>query len=413
MLSNAFNQGNDTEEYARRLAAGLGVPDFVYEPVVELGGSRSREISDGLLIVGDDGLILQVKARDSETGMRDSPERAKSWLKKQAKKALGQVRGTRRRLSMPDGIETRSLRGFRRAIGDANGWAGVVLLDHPRVPDDLHLNFADDAVFMTVDDWHALHDWVRSTASIIEYVERALKSGINPALGHEYERYRQIAYADHTAKGSPTSFPRLPFEAIEGEDRLYAAVVEDWIEFVWPQDGPFPWTDPDEYRLIVEALDRIPPAARVSLGKHVFDRIAASRGERRRASFFYRLDPGRYQYLFISDIAENYGDPTTEYMSEVVALTHLRHAQTLGAYGEEAGPTVAVARLDHAHGVSYNFVYLDRNEIDMPTEIRWDICVRYGVFTGSEVVDVSLLGRNDPCPCGSGKKFKRCHQSAG
>jgi uncharacterized protein YecA (UPF0149 family) len=22
------------------------------------------------------------------------------------------------------------------------------------------------------------------------------------------------------------------------------------------------------------------------------------------------------------------------------------------------------------------------------------------------------VGRNDPCPCGSGKKFKKCHASA-
>jgi uncharacterized protein YecA (UPF0149 family) len=24
-------------------------------------------------------------------------------------------------------------------------------------------------------------------------------------------------------------------------------------------------------------------------------------------------------------------------------------------------------------------------------------------------VDWSAVGRNDPCPCGSGKKFKKCH----
>jgi preprotein translocase subunit SecA len=23
--------------------------------------------------------------------------------------------------------------------------------------------------------------------------------------------------------------------------------------------------------------------------------------------------------------------------------------------------------------------------------------------------DVDRVGRNDPCPCGSGKKYKRCH----
>jgi preprotein translocase subunit SecA len=26
--------------------------------------------------------------------------------------------------------------------------------------------------------------------------------------------------------------------------------------------------------------------------------------------------------------------------------------------------------------------------------------------------DWSTVGRNDPCPCGSGKKFKKCHGAA-
>ena len=26
---------------------------------------------------------------------------------------------------------------------------------------------------------------------------------------------------------------------------------------------------------------------------------------------------------------------------------------------------------------------------------------------------ISKIGRNDPCPCGSGKKFKDCHQGEG
>ena len=26
--------------------------------------------------------------------------------------------------------------------------------------------------------------------------------------------------------------------------------------------------------------------------------------------------------------------------------------------------------------------------------------------------DTPKLGRNDPCPCGSGKKFKKCHGAA-
>jgi preprotein translocase subunit SecA len=28
---------------------------------------------------------------------------------------------------------------------------------------------------------------------------------------------------------------------------------------------------------------------------------------------------------------------------------------------------------------------------------------------GTGPADWSTVGRNDPCPCGSGKKFKKCH----
>jgi preprotein translocase subunit SecA len=32
-----------------------------------------------------------------------------------------------------------------------------------------------------------------------------------------------------------------------------------------------------------------------------------------------------------------------------------------------------------------------------------------GVPGGNGQADWSNVGRNDPCPCGSGKKFKKCH----
>jgi preprotein translocase subunit SecA len=32
-----------------------------------------------------------------------------------------------------------------------------------------------------------------------------------------------------------------------------------------------------------------------------------------------------------------------------------------------------------------------------------------GKPAGGQPTDWSAVGRNDPCPCGSGKKFKKCH----
>lgn len=35
------------------------------------------------------------------------------------------------------------------------------------------------------------------------------------------------------------------------------------------------------------------------------------------------------------------------------------------------------------------------------------------VSSGPGTRHVPKIGRNDPCPCGSGKKYKDCHQSEG
>jgi SEC-C motif-containing protein len=38
---------------------------------------------------------------------------------------------------------------------------------------------------------------------------------------------------------------------------------------------------------------------------------------------------------------------------------------------------------------------------------RW--CYVDGALVHEQAKRVATAGRNDPCPCGSGKKFKRCH----
>ncbi|KAB2893057.1 MAG: hypothetical protein F9K40_17435, partial [Kofleriaceae bacterium] len=37
---------------------------------------------------------------------------------------------------------------------------------------------------------------------------------------------------------------------------------------------------------------------------------------------------------------------------------------------------------------------------------------RAGEVQGTVVHDAPKVGRNDPCPCGSGKKYKKCHGAA-
>ncbi len=111
-----MGNGARVEEYARRLAAGLGVPDFVYRPAHAPRGSGTREIGDGLVVAGGSGLILQVKSRDPEAAARASPDRAVAWVRKHAQRALEQAYGSRRTLYADSSTRFVSMRGYERTL---------------------------------------------------------------------------------------------------------------------------------------------------------------------------------------------------------------------------------------------------------------------------------------------------------
>jgi hypothetical protein len=56
-------RGAASELAVRTLAAELGVRDFVYHPVTIGKGRARRELTDGLLVVGDRGAILHQGTR--------------------------------------------------------------------------------------------------------------------------------------------------------------------------------------------------------------------------------------------------------------------------------------------------------------------------------------------------------------
>jgi hypothetical protein len=56
--------GKEGEVLAKNSATEWGLPDFIYEPKVIDVGSGQREIGDALLIVGQLGACVQVKARE-------------------------------------------------------------------------------------------------------------------------------------------------------------------------------------------------------------------------------------------------------------------------------------------------------------------------------------------------------------
>lgn len=406
--------GTSVERDALTTAAVLGVPDFVYHPALEHTGKKNREVSDGLLICGDDGVILQVESRLPASAESDDAEAAQRWIRKNAEDGRKQADGTRRRLGRSDPIEFESVRGYRRRLTGVEDWPGVVIVDHPATPEGIVLPHHPNTMWITRSDWFALHEYLRSTASVIAYVQRAVSSGLQPPLNQEYGRYLRLAEADAKALGGPASLPLLPLDPIDPDDEPYAAIVDDLINQVWPNEGPIRWESSDDYRRIVELLDRILPAARPLLGRKIVSTIAESEAARDRRSFFTKIQArGQAQICFLAADVDRYeggGGPEERAIAELLALTETRHAQARRNGPRPLGPTLGIGRLaDAALGVAYSFVLVEPDRYSPPPDLQWAVASEYGVLHRDRITPVEATGRNEPCPCGSGRKSKVCH----
>ena len=350
------SRGADAEARAREIAALLGVPDFIYLPLLERKGATQREISDGMLICGEDGLIMQVKTREAPE--QDTPARAERWIHKNAEAARRQAEGTRRRLSQSRAVTFTSLRGYTRTLSAVDRWPAVVVIDHPLAPASVQLPHSEETLWITIEDWRELHARLRSTATVIAYVRRALESRLHPPLGGEADRYLALAQADAAAYGGPSSVPMLPLDLLEPEDALYAALIDDLIEKVWPQDGPIAWREPDEYRAIVERLDRIPPAMRARLGRKIIATLKQAIANGKRRSFLLYDTSQEARILFVCDVLGD-REPEDRLLGEIMLLASVRQHQALESGADPNGVTLAIG-IFHAGKRAAIFLRVDR-----------------------------------------------------
>jgi SEC-C motif len=397
--------GTQLEHTVKRIAANLGVPDFVYEPANTRKGSATREISDGMLIVQDRGVILQCKARSPESN--DDDQRIESWIEKNIDKAAKQIAGTRRTLRTNGETSVTSLRGYTKTVTIDEDWPGVPA--NFRAGDHL-----DGILVMTLEDWLGLHEMLLSTSGVIRYNHRAIEAKVSVYLGCEAARYVALASADAQATASTSMVPELPMEPLSEADRLFAAVVDEWIEEIGgPPTGPMPWSNPDEQRLAVAVLDAMLPLHRATFGKKLLMAIDDAEASGNRRSGFLRVEPGVGSAIFYVDVASSYANPDDEVHSQLLRLAFLRHEQ-LWAAGRDPGPTLAIARVSNVRsGVLRSFVLLSGkpDSATFDPEVRWASLNDFGILDlqAKRVRRFKPPGRNGLCPCGSSLKFKRCH----
>ncbi|MFD9749162.1 hypothetical protein [[Kitasatospora] papulosa] len=276
-------RGLAAEVAVQDAAATWGLPDFVMVPTVERKGPGVREISDGLLVVGDRGVVVQIKAREGEPGTR---EKESSWVLKQLTAASKQIHGTVRRLKM-QGVQMTNGRGRSVHIDSpAVDWVGVMIIEHPAPPSDVPVTpqpGVTPVIALLRRDWEFLFDQLRSTHAVVAYLHRIGSSA--PVLGTEPERYYELAAADAAAApgpvdpawkrrgGQPYSVPLLPAAPAGSDDDEAHTMVRIMLEDVATSlTGPDEW---EPWQAVLASLDSLPVGHRTNLGRFLLYALSA------------------------------------------------------------------------------------------------------------------------------------------
>jgi hypothetical protein len=265
---------------------------------------------------------------------------------------------------------------------------------------------------MSLADWYGLNTIVRSTAGVIEYIRRALKSDVSVPLGQEARRYAALADVDSGSSGEPSRVQIVPRQPVTGPDARYLDLVEEWIDADSAAGAiGLPWRNPDHYRLAVEQIDRLPALLRVDLG-HALERVAEASAAHAGGHSTNCFAPGVGQFIVYADTFERWasGDHVQAYLGALAAVRHEQFTACLPS----PRSTVLLGHLTRVDGPAVRtFVFVDGSvtRLVLP-ELRWQIVKTHGIFGLHGPVPVQSLGRNDKCPCLSGKKFKACHLAA-
>jgi hypothetical protein len=408
-MSNS-NHGTVREEQVRDHAARLGVADFVYIAAPVRKGNAQREVSgDGLLIVGERGAILQVKAREPMNGQIDSEEKARAWIRKNAHRAKDQGLGVRRELTRRrksgNPLVVTPVRAihlpldvrFRYAFSvslNVEDWPIIVIVDHPRTP-AMDLGFLPGVAWFTFHDWLELQRRLRSTSATIHYVQRIMTDRIHAMLGCEAERYASMSAADEmAARGSHSEGPYLAHP--QDFDDLGTDLFHDVLNKVWPHDGVIPWKCAGEYRVIVEFLDNIPPDVQSRVGRWFLEKRRQVATGSRQASGLALLE--RRDRLVYACSQARHWNSAHDWHCEITLLAALRHKQALESGAADETKTLAIAALaeerEDQTGVSYSFVLMDGREadLDIPADLRRSFERRYGIHSHREGRTIEVPG---------------------
>jgi hypothetical protein len=379
----AIGYGTWVESVVRDIAAGAGVPDFVFRPEVVAKGGGQREVGDSLLWVGRQLVVVSVKSRDPDVGP-ESLERRDSWLTKNITKAVSQINGTVRTLrTPPQGLALLSERGVRIPWKPdlVDEISGIVVVEHSNldgfVPDTSEASAPTLALPM--EDWLTIHERLWSTSAVVKYMSWRTRSGLPPLpFGSE----RDVIASSHLAEAD---LPKAtPFEIKPGAwdqlweerpeiffgtepDHRFAMVIDAMIAGAAEQDPLYTSVEHvDDYLHLIEFLDRIPPFVRVGLGERILQKCLAV-GEQGGYDAMLAVPHNDIPGLFVF-IADD--SPREERASRLKGLAIARHTQFRDAMGDDSLVTLGVAtEPTPVPGRSHDYVFI-RGGVDLGVDGR-------------------------------------------
>ncbi len=283
-LDPTQRRGKAAENATHDAAAAGGLPDFVFPATSQRVASGNRELGDALIIIGGQGVVVQVKSRDAEGPTTEQRER--SWVDKQVNKALRQASGTVRLLNSKT-FDLTNGRGRTVTVDGARlSWTALVVIDHDDPPVGITPPAqagAVPAVVLLRRDWEFLFDQLQSTHAVVHYLTRC--AGQPGELGGEVARYYDLAGDD--ANTPPTdsdltfmgpeaftmSTPLLPRRPAGLEDRrgqgMFRLILEDLALTAMDQ--------PVEVLDFIAAVDTLPVGHRAGLGRLLLEQLKTSR----------------------------------------------------------------------------------------------------------------------------------------
>jgi hypothetical protein len=277
-----LTQGEAAEEATHDAAALWGLPDFVYRAETRKVGSGSRELGDGILLVGELGIVVQVKCREAPTA---DEEKERRWVEKQMAKALAQANGTIRLLKQAPSRMTNARGRSLEIDGSKLRWIAAIVIDHPHAPSGITAESLDErnpAVVMLRRDWEFLFNQLKSAHAVGGYLERV--SGEVVELGEEPVRYFQLAAADQQAQPEPVdpallgatgrqiSSPLLPLQPVATDDEVAHLVVRLIFEDI--AVSGLPQTSEPDRLLVLAELDRLPVSDRGMIGRFLIEGLS-------------------------------------------------------------------------------------------------------------------------------------------